>query len=464
MKRKWFWRNLRGATLCISLGLVIVGTTTVAVAQSEPKCVCAECGVPCGSAHKSGCSSAGGGADTSDASEQRQAQQEEKLRVRAEKARVYNEQGVVAFKQGDFSVAVKLFREAVRLDPANSTYLENWRRTEPLNAERKRRDREEALRASNERKRNAERERLAIAERKKVAEAERRASDQARKSVDDQIGRAKVKLATVVLSKAGLQEIRRQISDRERQIASIQNWLKLYSSALRNNSSEYEKWGDTIDAAFNNALDTSRDYFIGHFIEYNLFGMLERSTVKGVYKDLGAFLGVKDPNIQKWIVDETRRRGVKIEVLHKVVTSVTLSGDFLGVLKGDPHNVKDNLDALLFVNSLFDAIVTNLKRFENTKVAQFLKKYRLADKFAEARVIGETYSDLAAICYGWLSIDRLNTDNNAMAREIKSLSFRMQQSEKELGCLKSCIDKYSAHCQDQCTGKTRLSTPPPPLK
>ena len=61
------------------------------------------------------------------------------------------------------------------------------------------------------------------------------------------------------------------------------------------------------------------------------------------------------------------------------------------------------------------------------------------------------------------SIKKLNTSNEEMSRKISLLSAGMEQRINQIDCLEKCIKKYSDRCLENCTGKTKWSTPPPPL-
>lgn len=122
-------------------------------------------------------------------------------------------------------------------------------------------------------------------------------------------------------------------------------------------------------------------------------------------------------------------------------------GDLTGLLSGDRENAGKSLDALLFINDLL----------ETTKIL----KWGGGVYFQQAKMIGETYADLAAIGYGWHHIRRFTADTEKYNREIKSLAHRMESKVEEMSCLDRCINHYTNKCVDHCAGKTRFSTPPP---
>ena len=142
-----------------------------------------------------------------------------------------------------------------------------------------------------------------------------------------------------------MQEAQKRIAELQRQVSGIQTLLRQYSRTLANNSSEFDKWGNTVDEAYRTALK--------------------------------------------------------------------------------------NRDEL---------------QYSPEKIIQ---------------IIGETYSDLAAIGQSWFSINRLNKDTVKIGGEVQHLSYRMERLMKEIECLKGCKGPGAAQQMDKCRGKTRLSTPPP---
>jgi hypothetical protein len=53
--------------------------------------------------------------------------------------------------------------------------------------------------------------------------------------------------------------------------------------------------------------------------------------------------------------------------------------------------------------------------------------------------------------------------NEELAKKVAIFSAGMEQRMKEIDCLEKCIKKYTDRCLEGCTGKTKWSTPPPPL-
>jgi hypothetical protein len=269
------------------------------------------------------------------------------------------------------------------------------------------------------------------------------------------------KVGGTLINEQDMQKVRARIAELQRQIAGIQTLLRGYSRTLQGNRSEFEKWEETVDKAYNSVLDNSKEYLAQMFLKHNLLGALERSVQKSVFVELSAFLGSNDPALQRWLVKEIGSRQIQLSRLKKVIDVGNLSGDFTSLLTGGQEETKRNLDVLLFVNGLLETggVVKYEKMLEKSKIIKELP----GDYFEQAKMIGETYADLASIGYSWFSINRLTKENEQYAREVASLSYRMKVTEKEMECLRRCLETYTDTCMDRCTGKTRFSTPPPPL-
>lgn len=256
-----------------------------------------------------------------------------------------------------------------------------------------------------------------------------------------------------------VQKINRRIADLQRNIVGIQNLLQSYSKTLHGNRTEFEKWEATVQEAYDDVLDNSKEYVLQMFLKYNLLGSLERSLQKSVFGQLGNYFSNSDPAARKWLMEQTRPDQIKLSRLKKVVEVGNLSGDFATLLKGGHEETRRNMDALLFVNSLLETkeIVKYEKMLKNSKSFNELP----GEYFSQAKMIGETYANLSAIVYSWYSIKKLTYAVESYGRAINSLGHRMRLAMKETDCLKRCLEFPEEQCMDRCAGKTRLSTPPP---
>jgi len=240
---------------------------------------------------------------------------------------------------------------------------------------------------------------------------------------------------------------RKRIPELERDVKGLQTLLKQFGASMRGNVTEFEQWQETFNAAADNSLKNAKEYGLAMFLQYNLLGSLERRVKKDVFGKLDNLINSSDPKMRKWLGEQIKKRNVELDRVKKVVTVGTLGSDFKSLLSGDPREAGKALDALLFVNDLLEA----------TKVVSWSG----SQYFQQAKMIGETYTDLAAFGYSAVNVRKAEKATDAYSREIKHLSSKLQHSVKEMNCLKGCLDNYTERCLDRCTGKTRFGAPPP---
>jgi hypothetical protein len=245
----------------------------------------------------------------------------------------------------------------------------------------------------------------------------------------------------------GINAARMRIPELERDVKGLQTLLKQFGASMRGNVSEFEKWQETFNAAADNSLKNAKEYGLSMFLQYNLLGSLEGRVKKNVFGKLDGLINSSDPKMRKWLGEQMKKRNVELERVKKVVTAGTLGSDLAALLSGDPRDAGKALDALLFVNDLLEA----------TKVVS----WTASQYFQQAKIIGETYTDLAAFGYSCVNVRKVEKATDAYNREIRHLSTKLRDSVKEMNCLKGCLDNYSERCLDRCTGKTRFGTPPP---
>jgi len=346
--------------------------------------------------------------------------------------------GVKAFNQRNWDDAVRFLKKAARKDPNNGNYrsllqqaVSNLQNEQQQNKELQ----DRIKRQDEERKRQDE-------------EIQRKESERLEKERREQEA-----------IKQKLVEAEETILSFKKDIKIAQGQLKNYTKALTNNNSELEKWGKTVDDSYNNVLENSKGYLAGMFIKYNLMGGLKRQFQKDVFKKMGNLMNSSNPEIQKWLAREMKAVDVKADRIQDVIDRVSLGGDLAEILASDKEKAGSNLKVLLFLNGVLET--SHLSQYET------LMKETLGampgEYFEQAKMIGETYADLAAICYSWFSIRKLNADNNEMANKVNILSIGVEQRMKEIDCLERCMKKYTDRCLENCTGKTKWSTPPPPL-
>lgn len=245
----------------------------------------------------------------------------------------------------------------------------------------------------------------------------------------------------------GIDAAKKRIPDLERDVKGLQTLLKQFGASMRGNVSEFEKWQETFNAAADNSWKNAKEYGLSMFLQYNLMGSLESRVKKDVFNKLDNLINSSDPKMRKWLGEQMKKRNIELGWVKKGVTAITLGSDFKALVSGDPRDAGKALDALLFVNDLLEA----------TKVVSWTG----SQYFQQAKMIGETYTDLAAFGLSCANVRKVEKATDAYSREIKHLSTKLQGSVKEMNCLKGCLEKYSERCFDRCTGKTRFGTPPP---
>jgi hypothetical protein len=238
-----------------------------------------------------------------------------------------------------------------------------------------------------------------------------------------------------------------RIPDIERSVKGLQTILRQYNASMRGNVSELEIWQETFNAAADNSWKNAREYGLSMFLQYNLLGSLESRVRKDAFGRLDGLINSTDPKIRRWLGQQLKKRNVELDRVKKMVTAGTLGGDLAALLSGDPRDEGKALDALLFVNDLLEA--TSVLSWAGSQY------------FQHAKMIGETYTDLAAMSLSCANVRELNSTTDAYNREIKHLSGRLRNSVKELNCLRSCLETHTERCLDRCSGKTRFGNPPP---
>jgi len=262
--------------------------------------------------------------------------------------------------------------------------------------------------------------------------------------LEDQVARAEARIA----------ELRLDIS--KTQVA-----LKRLSKDLMNNSSEFETWGNTVDEATRNTLEKSKEYVLSLFVDQILVGKLDRDFTKNVlYKKLDELVNAQDPAVKAWLGQQYLERKVTAESMKQTLTLLQSSPDLTEHVAGlfgaiTPENGKE-LDSLILAGDLLNSL-------NRTYKDQLGVLHKLEMPLQHAKMIGEAYTDVAAICYSWFNINELTAKNDDYIREVNVLSGRMEYAMKEMHCLEGCVKGPDASCMERCQGRSRLSTPPPEL-
>jgi hypothetical protein len=254
--------------------------------------------------------------------------------------------------------------------------------------------------------------------------------------------------------RADIEAAGRRIPELRKEIQELQRLLRQFGASQRGNVSELEKWDETFQAAAENSRKNAVDYGMSMFLQYNLLGSLERSVKQDAFRGLDELINSSDPAMRRWLGEQLKNRNVELERVQKAVTIGSLGGDFASLFPGDLKSLKGDLkdtgkalDALLFVNDLLEA----------TKVV----RWSGSQYFQQAKMIGETYTDLAAFGFSVTNVRKANKAVETYNREIRHLSWRLESAVKEMSCLEKCLGADADRCMDRCTGKTRFGSPPP---
>jgi len=241
-----------------------------------------------------------------------------------------------------------------------------------------------------------------------------------------------------------VREAQQRINKLRNDVAGIQGMLRQYITSLNNNAGDFTAWGETISTAYGSVLNNSKEYVTGLFLDYGLMNGL-KSAQKESFQKLNGLLTPVEPKFKSWLLKELGGRNLDYDRFEKLVKLGLAEGDFAALVNTD-NGLRKNLDTLILISDLLD--VADVPAFKN-------------HPFQHARMIGETYADLASICYGWHALNRLEKDTAKLSREADRLSVRMNYAMKEMECLDGCVQNYTDRCMEKCAGRTKLHSPPP---
>jgi hypothetical protein len=254
--------------------------------------------------------------------------------------------------------------------------------------------------------------------------------------------------------RADIDSAGRRIPELRKEIQGLQALLRQFGASQRGNVSELEKWDDTFREAAENSRKNAVDYGMSMFLQYNLLGSLEGKVKQDAFRKLDELINSSDPAMRRWLGEQLKKRNVELERVQRAVTIGSLGGDFASLFPGDMKTLKGDLsdtgkalDSLLFVNDLLEA----------SKVV----RWSGSQYFQQAKMIGETYTDLAAFGFSVANVRKANKAVETYNREIRHLSRKLGGAVKEMNCLEKCLDAYADRCLDRCTGRTRFGSPPP---
>jgi hypothetical protein len=348
-----------------------------------------------------------------------------------------------AFNSRDWDDAVRQLNKAVRKDPYNQFYKDKLREAESALA----RERQQNKEYQDRLKREEEERRKAEEERKRQEQLRLEKERREQEIIKEKLNAAK---ETVVAFK--------------KDIKYAQGHLKNYTKALASNSGELDKWATELDDMNKKLIDETKSYAASMFIKYALLkGVLKQSYVQALYKRTGNLSNSANPEIQKWFAKELKKMDVRVDQFQRVADILSADTDASLLLLKDEEEAGDNLNILLLMNSLFES--AQISKYDNLVKQEmpFGLENMPGEYFEQAKMIGTVVASLGSTAFSWYNIRKLNISNEEMAQKVALYAAGMEQRMKEVDCLEKCIKRNSANCLEECTGKTKLSTPPPPL-
>jgi len=259
---------------------------------------------------------------------------------------------------------------------------------------------------------------------------------------------------TTLHNEQDLQKIQAKIATLQLDAKIIRSRLAMFSRALLLNQGEYEKWAQTIDDSLEDASQRAKEF--GKDLLYeSAMGFLEKIVQKKNYALLDKIIFSTDSEERLWLGRELLSRHIHFDRVTALLEWNRINGDLAELMASDENNLKKYLDALLFVNDLF----------ETTGLSKIALKGTLPGKwFYLTKMAGETAMDVVSIRWAWSETRKLKQEKEQIEIDVAWLSARMQLVEEEAQCLTRCLDAYTDACTNRCGGKSRYSTPPPPLK
>ncbi len=372
---------------------------------------------------------------------------------KAEEARDHYQKALKAFTSRDWEDAVRLLKKALRKDPFNSTYINKLREAEAgLEKE------QQQNKAYQEKLKKQEEERRAV-------EAEKRRLELIRQEEERKEQEA---------LKEKINAAENAIKSFKKDIKIAQSKIRSFSKGLANNATELSKWSNEMEESMNSIIDNAVPFIGSIYIKYCFVDMLNPVFKKALFEKWSRVFENSSPAIQKWLIAESKAANVNFSKVQDYADRFGMGMDLgehvQGVLQGNPENVKSELETLLFLNSLletchitqYDDLVKRLAPFPQRIGTEKIIRMP-GDYFELAKIIGTTYTNLAVIGYSWYSVKKTSANSDEMYNNVQILSAGIEQRKREIDCLEKCIKKYSGRCLEECTGKTKWSTPPPPL-
>lgn len=400
-----------------------------------------------------------------------QQRQEQRAAEKRERSYQENRTGLNLMQQQEWKKAYKALKRAHRLNPYDDNIRINYERAKAAyerDKERRAEAKEEARQDRADAKRDAERQR----EREKAARAAEELREQQRKEAAEEAARlareeqkmlAKQQQARLDSVYRANKKAEARIRELKVEIKTIQQQLGVYGQALRNNQADYAMWGDEVDKAYKRVISNTKDEIQDLFIKYGLKLAFSDKTKDLVFGKLQDVLASNSPAFQKWLLMECKLRKISPDKMQDLVDQIKAGKSAYDVYRAEEKGQGSTLNTLLMVNGIFESFnIGDYKDLQEAEKFFGADKVIIGDYMSKAKLIGETYTDLAAISWSWFEINRLTATDAEMAEQVSSLSNKMQYKMEQLKCLESCLKKYEEACARACVGATRFHTPPPP--
>lgn len=370
-----------------------------------------------------------------------------------EEAREHYQKALKELSSRDWDEAVRLLKKAVRKDPGNSTYT------------RKLMEAESALEKEQQQNKAYQEKLKKQEEERRAAEAEKRRQEQIRQEEERREQEA---------LKAKIETAEKAIRSFKKDIKIAQSKIRSFSKGLANNAAELSKWSNEMDESMNAIIDNAVPFIGSIYIKYCFVDLLNPVYKKALFEKWSKLFENSSPAIQKWLIAESRAANVNFSKVQDYADrfgmGMDLGAHIQDVLQGNKESVKAELETLLFLNSLletchitsYDDLIKRLAPFPQKIGTEKIIRMP-GDYFELAKIIGTTYTNLAVIGYSWYSVKKTSTNSDEMYNNVQVLAAGIEQRKREIDCLEKCIKNYKDRCLEACTGKTKWSTPPPPL-
>ncbi|MDD3741779.1 MAG: hypothetical protein PHH30_11110, partial [Bacteroidales bacterium] len=274
------------------------------------------------------------------------------------KAYDINNDGVYYHNSGNYNKAIRYYKRALWYDPYNETArnnLQNAREANRKYKENKKNALKQHRNQQNEYAQNQNTQDSKPNSQNENAQNNRRDLDQ-QNTLENTNTEAN---SEALKANQELEDSKAKLSDLKFSLDNTNRLLRTYSKSLINNTGELDSWAEMVDKTYQNTLNVSKEYFTNMFLKYSLLTNLDPEYRDGPYKKLEELLKSGDPNMSSWLTKELTSQNIKPKDVEKIVELVLLGYDAetIGskIFYGSSSDVLTKLDAVLFVNSVFEA-------------------------------------------------------------------------------------------------------------